>query len=107
MNATLHAKEILDIIDDVKPRQRVKAMNLCLNGFFDSVSEELSVGVEKFKAPDVFYEQLEESVRGMISAADTEDREGFQKNITSLRFLLNMPAPRPSIQEELTEEKPQ
>ena len=104
MNTTLHAQEIVDIIESQKGKnRRIKAANLCLNAFWNSVSEGFSVQKEKFEAPDAFYKQLEESIRNMITAADTGDKIEFQKQITSLRFLLNIPNPK---NEKVNEEAP-
>ena len=95
MNATQHAKAILDIVDDVPKKKRVEAMNLCLNNFYDSINNELFKEKKVFDAPDEYYAQLEELTNDLIMSADSENKDEFMKAVTSLRVLLNKPAPRP------------
>ena len=102
MNATKHAEQILDILDEAEKKgaNKVEILNMCLNNFFDHVSGDL-YDKKSFEAPDVYYKELEDNAVLLLDSGDADNRQEFMKSITSLRVLLNKPAPRETIEEVL------
>ncbi|MDG1950421.1 MAG: hypothetical protein P8J32_06445 [bacterium] len=101
MNATKHAEQILEILEEAEKKgaNKVKILNMCLNNFFDHVSGDL-YNKKTFDAPDVYYKELEENVNMMLDSGDADNKQEFMKSVTSLRVLLNKPAPRKGTIEE-------
>ena len=102
MDATKHAEQILDILEKAEKKgvNKVEILNMCLNNFFDYVSGEL-YDAKAFEAPDVYYKELESNVNVLLDSGDADNKQEFMKSITSLRVLLNKPAPREETIEEV------
>lgn len=95
MDLTKYAQKIVDIVESSNKKERIHAANLCLNTFWDSVAEHLSVQKEKFESPNAYYKQLEDTTRDLLKAFEERDQDEFKKHATSLHFMLNIPVPKP------------